>query len=550
MSILHQFSFEELLQLIDLKDTDAVMVNTLVSKFKISDEGYDIYSNKLNLISLVENIISNRHFSKKSIRKKILSKLSSSDISKLIETVSEKNKSMSRKDAEKILLQQPWVASSFAEKFLQVCGVYYDHFFITDKKPYADCIDIQAPDVTFKPLKHYQSNIFERSTEMLSTPRKRLMICMPTGTGKTRTAMEIICHTLQKKKSSRVIWLVDSYELMYQAVECFVQTWEHIGSRNASVKLLGFGHKAELQPDITEFVVSGLQVLINMSDHVFAKIANGLELIVFDEAHKLIAPKYKRVVNKLTPVTNKTRVLGLSATPVRSRESESRGLVEAFHNNIVVLPSLSRKHSVFESLVRRDVLARPRWLPLKYDPTVVLTKDDFNKLRSGREPTQQILHKIATDVNRNLALLKVLVELGQKNKITLFFGATVDQSRQIATALNCLKIKGVHIDSNTSREERLGHIARFRRKEISTICNYGVLTTGFDAPAVDAIVIGRPTTSKILISQMIGRGLRGKQLGGTELCEIYIPNDKVIDFIGQVEIEKFQDAWDDNDQYY
>mgnify|MGYP001493181216 CR=1 FL=1 len=74
------------------------------------------------------------------------------------------------------------------------------------------------------------------------------------------------------------------------------------------------------------------------------------------------------------------------------------------------------------------------------------------------------------------------------------------------------------------------------------MCNYGVLATGFDAPNVDVVCIARPTKSAVLYSQMIGRGLRGPKVGGTEQCLILEVRDN---FIGQDEqdllYKKFQD---------
>ena len=57
--------------------------------------------------------------------------------------------------------------------------------------------------------------------------------------------------------------------------------------------------------------------------------------------------------------------------------------------------------------------------------------------------------------------------------------------------------------------------------------NFGVLTTGFDAPGIEVVIIARPTTSIVLYSQMVGRGLRGKKMGGTEKVEIINVKDNI-----------------------
>ncbi len=70
-------------------------------------------------------------------------------------------------------------------------------------------------------------------------------------------------------------------------------------------------------------------------------------------------------------------------------------------------------------------------------------------------------------------------------------------------------------------------IERFRRGELSVLCNYGVLTTGFDAPKVRCVVVARPTASPILYEQMVGRGMRGPEFGGTERCLVIDVNDNI-----------------------
>ncbi|HUK88839.1 MAG TPA: helicase-related protein, partial [Blastocatellia bacterium] len=63
-------------------------------------------------------------------------------------------------------------------------------------------------------------------------------------------------------------------------------------------------------------------------------------------------------------------------------------------------------------------------------------------------------------------------------------------------------------------------ISEFKRGQYKVLCNCEVLTTGFDAPKVTHVVVARPTVSGVLYEQMIGRGLRGPQFGGTKQCVI------------------------------
>ena len=79
------------------------------------------------------------------------------------------------------------------------------------------------------------------------------------------------------------------------------------------------------------------------------------------------------------------------------------------------------------------------------------------------------------------------------------------------------------ITAATDPDDRSTVIDRFRTRsnEPMALLNYGVLTAGFDAPATSCVVVARPTLSVVLYSQMVGRGLRGKRVGGNDTCEIW-----------------------------
>ncbi len=77
-----------------------------------------------------------------------------------------------------------------------------------------------------------------------------------------------------------------------------------------------------------------------------------------------------------------------------------------------------------------------------------------------------------------------------------------------------------HLDGSTDSRIRKSAIDAFRNGKLQVLCNYGVLTTGFDAPKTDVVIIARPTSSAVTYHQMVGRGLRGPKLGGTQKCII------------------------------
>jgi len=85
----------------------------------------------------------------------------------------------------------------------------------------------------------------------------------------------------------------------------------------------------------------------------------------------------------------------------------------------------------------------------------------------------------------------------------------------------------VHIDGTTDRKIRSKAIKDFKDGNVQLICNFGILSAGFDAPKTDLVFIARPTVSLVLYSQMLGRGLRGPAIGGTEDCKVITVRDNI-----------------------
>ena len=89
---------------------------------------------------------------------------------------------------------------------------------------------------------------------------------------------------------------------------------------------------------------------------------------------------------------------------------------------------------------------------------------------------------------------------------------------------------------------RESSITQFKESKLQVLVNYGVLTTGFDAPKADVAIVARPTQSIVLYSQMVGRVMRGPEAGGTKKCKIITVVDQVNGFR---DLSESFDFWDD-----
>ena len=114
--------------------------------------------------------------------------------------------------------------------------------------------------------------------------------------------------------------------------------------------------------------------------------------------------------------------------------------------------------------------------------------------------------------------------------------------------LSVMGRKAACIDSDTNKIERRIIIKQFTDGGIDFLFNYGVLTTGFDAPKTRNIVICRPINSNILYEQIVGRGIRGSRFGGTEECDVIDFSDNIHNLGKQQAYMRFKDFWDSEDE--
>lgn len=403
----------------------------------------------------------------------------------------------------------------------------------------------------YKPLKDYQFEVYFQALDCLKIDYSRFILQMPTGSGKTRTAMEIITSYINTYPDASVVWLAHSTELCDQAAECFLEVWPHVATKELnfqryySLYNFTFGGDAKVNFLCTSF--QSAYALISKDGSFFNSKLHKKRLIVVDEAHKVIAPTYKAVTQALQ--CEGTQIMGLTATPGRkytefNTDDENMELSKYFFEKIISFDP--RGKEAIEYLREKGVLANAKSEILTVNSDINLSPKELQQVSDLFEIPASILNKIGKSSIRNAEILAKLKQLISTNtaRSIIFFGTSVEHSVLICSLLKFLDIKAEHVDGRTPRAMRENIIFRFRNQEINVLCNYEVLSTGFDAPKVDCVFLARPTASVVLYSQMIGRGLRGPAIGGKESCLIINVKDN---FINLPSIEKmykvFEDYW-------
>jgi len=439
------------------------------------------------------------------------------------------------------IISLPWGANEETRQFLRFFG-YSDEYL---PEPLAHVPTEEAIDPITPPLKvlhDYQASIFYRALEVLRAPNARFMLQMPTGSGKTRTAMELIAAFLNEYPGRNVLWLAHTEELCEQAAASFIEVWRHVGKVPVTLQRCWGNYKPTFSKISSSLIIAGFAKLHSLNKPNAPPPS--ADLIIVDEAHMVLAPTYAAVVDWAKAVG--ARIIGLSATPGRSRGGvdENSALAEFFNNQVIgIVPP--NQEGVIDYLQGRGILARVEREPIYTNITFHLSREEWQKLEEELDYPHEFLKRVAENQERNRIIAEKLWELSQHTIQVLVFAASVEQSRILCALLLYRGISAAHIDGTTSTNTRRGVIAKFRRGEIRFLFNYQVLATGFDVPKIDTIFIARPTKSIVLYSQMIGRGLRGPASGGTHRVRLVDVLDNTIDYSSDLDevYEYFNDYW-------
>jgi DNA repair protein RadD len=402
------------------------------------------------------------------------------------------------------------------------------------------------------PLFSHQLSAARSIAECLNTHPYRVLLHMPTGAGKTRTAMNVITDHLKQHNQTVVIWLAFSEELCIQAADEFQRAWQQLGNRPLNMYRFWGQHTLDASELEDGIVIAGLaktySAAMNSAEFI-SQLGRRASLVVIDEAHSAIAPTYRFILELLLVFRPSAALLGLTATPGRTWADidVDQELADFFYRQKVTLKINGYANPV-DYLVKEQYLAQAQYNSLYNQHGIELSASDERELMDALDIPPSILQRLADDEVRNLLIIQKIEELATRHKRIIVFAATVEHSDLLAAILRMRGIEARSVSSRSSSSERQSAIESFKSKDdtVRVLCNYGVLTTGFDAPQTSAAVIARPTKSLVLYSQMVGRAIRGSRAGGNSHAEIVSVVDPNLPGFGSVAdaFNNWEDIWE------
>lgn len=380
----------------------------------------------------------------------------------------------------------------------------------------------------------------------------RVMLHLPTGAGKTRTAMSVVVSHLRAHSPGLVLWLATTRELLEQAALEFHAAWQQAGDRQ--LHCLRFWSTNDPPIDDVEdgIVIGGLAKLnaFGKSRERLWHLGDRTTMVVFDEAHQAVATTYRDVLETIVTRQPRTPLLGLSATPGRTwadvdLDSE---VADLFNRNKVTLDFLGSDPIAW--MTAEGYLARVAFSQLNVQPGIQLSPTDLAELSNALDIPANLAERLGNDEQRNLRIVERLRHLSQSHPRVLVFAPSVSCAQLLTNVCRGIGLRADLVTGQTDATERTRIIRNFIRPGGAhrLLLNYGVLTTGFDAPSASAALIARPTKSLVLYSQMLGRVIRGPKAGGTPTCEVVtVVDTNLPGFRNHAEaFRNWEDVWQNN----
>jgi len=336
-------------------------------------------------------------------------------------------------------------------------------------------------------LRPYQNEAVDSVFNFLFAGPGNPLIAMPTGTGKSAVIAGICQRALRDWPETRILMLTHVKELLKQNEKALKRVWPE-----APVGIYSAGLKRRQVDSIT---MAGVASVYRKPEILGTK-----HLIIIDEAH-LLGPDdetmYQSLLRKLKEVNPNLRVIGLTATPFRLKQGmlTDGGL---FTDICFDQTGIEKFNELIEAGYLAPLIARST--KLQIDTSEV-------SIRGGEFAADEIEKLVDADAITQLALDEAQ-RLGEGRKRWIAFCSSVNHAEHVAEALRDRGLKAKAVHSKMPGEERDLAIAQFVSGEIDAVTNFGVLTTGFDCPDIDLMLLLRPTRSPGLHVQILGRGTR------------------------------------------
>ena len=307
---------------------------------------------------------------------------------------------------------------------------------------------------------------------------RKMLLHLPTGSGKTVIATLIIERLLPLIDAGKVLFIAHRRELLDQTAEKLRQ---HLPGLAISID------QGERRADpAAQVIIASIQSLSQRKDGYRPDL---FSVIVCDESHRALAPSWVEVIEHFHDERDgDALLLGMTATP---RRTDGRSALDVFDQ-------------VAYEIAKPELQDLGYLVPIQYWGVKAALSLDRVKRSGGDFQVGALSAVMDTPPVRALTLR---AWEGKANGCkTLVFCASVRHAHRLAADFTSRGHRAEVIDGRTKNRKEV--LDRFRRGDVELLLNYGVLTEGYDDPSIQCVLLARPTTSPLVYNQCLGRGLR------------------------------------------
>lgn len=318
-------------------------------------------------------------------------------------------------------------------------------------------------------LRYYQND----ALQIMRQNKKRILISCPTGGGKT-----VILAQYASEQEGRTLICTPSTELREQTISKLKTVDPEIDVGSVQGLLSDFTNK---------IIVATPQSLSHKKSQRIEEILKhgNISTVIFDEVHIGVA-RSEKIINRIK--NSDIKIIGVTAT------AENRELNRIF--------SQLDYHKPLIEMIEEGFLCEPVCILVSSETNlsnISKVAGDFN---------QKELETTVDNVQRNRLIVKAYKEYSKDRKSCLVFCVGIEHLNHVVEEFKSEGIYCKGLDSTYNKEDRKAIIEEFKTGKLPVLVNCGVLTTGFDFEALNMLIIARPTQSKILYQQILGRALR------------------------------------------
>ncbi|GAV49054.1 hypothetical protein ZYGR_0N04590 [Zygosaccharomyces rouxii] len=352
-------------------------------------------------------------------------------------------------------------------------------------------------------LRDYQQHVIDKCLESLKDNKRRIGVSLATGGGKTVIFASLI-KQLSQQTPHRALVLVHRRELVLQAAQTIKK----------------FMPLARIQIEMGKYVcqdVKDCDVIVASVQSLIRRLDNyestDIDLVIVDEAHHAVANSYLRILDHFK---KDIPVVGFSATFERADHKALSTVMDeiVYHKGIL-------------EMINDNWLCEGKFTTVKIDA-------DLNSVERASGSDDFKLDQLSRVMNIpeiNGLVLKTYLHKSKEQpggfNSTLLFAVDIKHVKALHHLFVSYGIKAECVTSETKARERDQIIDNFKKGDVKVLINCGIFTEGTDMPGIDCILLCRPTRSRSLLVQMIGRGLRLHH--SKDFCHI-------IDFVGASDI--------------